>query len=187
MKFRYFDIFNIMKFLGGGVIDAINITGGETSINMINTHWPLYILSVTGLAYKNGLFIFMLRQFFRNLPAELEESACLDGAGVMKTFVSIILPLSVTMMITVFMFSFCWQWTDKFYTSLFFTTAGEPLLPKIIKIPKSLDTQYAGQSLYTAAINNTAGILIIAPLIVLYLFGQKYIVQGIESSGLTAQ
>lgn len=187
MKFRYFDILNIMKFLGGGVIDAINITGGETSINMINTHWPLYILSVTGLAYKNGLFIFMLRQFFRNLPAELEESACLDGAGVMKTFVSIILPLSVTMMITVFMFSFCWQWTDKFYTSLFFTTAGEPLLPKIIKIPKSLDTQYAGQSLYTAAINNTAGILIIAPLIVLYLFGQKYIVQGIESSGLTAQ
>ena len=91
------------------------------------------------------------------------------------------------MMITVFMFSFCWQWTDKFYTSLFFTTAGEPLLPKIIKIPKSLDTQYAGQSLYTAAINNTSGILIIAPLIVLYLFGQKYIVQGIESSGLTAQ
>lgn len=187
MKFRYFDILGIVNFLGGGVIDAVNLTDGATSINMINTNFPLYILSITGLAYKNGLFIFMLRQFFRNLPDELEESAYLDGSGVFRTFISIILPLSVTMMVTVFMFSFCWQWTDNFYTNLFFTTAGDKLLPDIIKIPKSLDTNYAGQSLYTSAINNTCGILIIAPLIILYLFGQKYIVQGIESSGLTAQ
>ena len=186
MKFRYFDILGIFNVLGGGVVDWINILD-DTSLNLINTNWPLYILSFTGLAYKNGLFIFMLRQFFRNLPNELEESAYLDGSGVFRTFVSIIIPLSTTMMITVFMFSFCWQWTDNFYTKLFYTTAGDKLLPDIIKIPKSLDTNYAGQALYTAAINNTAGILIIAPLIVLYLFGQKYIVQGIESSGLTAQ
>ncbi len=188
MKFRYFDILGIINLLGGGgFIDGLNLTGGVTSINFINTNVPLYILSLTGLGFKNGLFIFMLRQFFRNLPAELEESAYLDGSGVFRTFISIILPLSVTMMVTVFMFSFCWQWTDNFYTKLFFTTAGDKLLPDIIKTPKSLDTNYAGQQLYSAAINNTCGILIIAPLIVLYLFGQKYIVQGIESSGLTAQ
>ena len=48
-----------------------------------------------------------------------------------------------------------------------------------------LDTNYAGQALYTAAIRNACGILIIAPLIVLYLFGQRYIVEGIERSGIT--
>ena len=104
----------------------------------------------------------------------------------MRTFFSIIIPLSTTMMITVFMFAFCWQWTDNFYTELFYTTAGKKLLPDIIKIPKSLDTNYAGQSLYSSAITNTCGIMIIAPLIILYLFGQRYIVQGIERSGLTA-
>ena len=186
MKFRYFDILGIMNFLGGGVVDAINITGGKTSINFINTNWPLYILSLTGLAYKNGLYIFMLRQFFIGIPDELEESAYLDGSSIMRTFFSIIIPLSTTMMITVFMFAFCWQWTDNFYTDLFYTTAGDKLLPDIIKIPKSLDTNYAGQSLYSSAITNTCGILIITPLIILYLFGQRYIVQGIERSGLTA-
>lgn len=185
MKFRYFDILGIVNFLGGGVIDAINVLDGTTSINFINSDWPLYIMSITGLAYKNGLFIFLLRQFYRGIPDELEESAYLDGSGVFRTFISIIIPLSVTMMITVFMFSFCWQWTDNFYTELFYTTAGKKLLPDIIKIPKSLDTNYAGQALYTAAINNTCGIMIMAPLIVLYLFGQKYIVQGIERSGIT--
>ena len=185
MKFRYFDILGIVNLLGGGLIDAINLTDGMTSINMINTNWPLYIMSLTGLAYKNGLYIFLLRQFYRGIPDELEESAYLDGSGVFRTFFSIIIPLSVTMLITVFMFSFCWQWTDNFYTNLFYTTAGDKLLPDIIKIPKSLDVNYAGQSLYTSAITNTCGILIIAPLIVLYLFGQRYIVQGIERSGIT--
>ncbi len=185
MKFRYFDILGIVNFLGGGLIDAINILDGTTSINFINTNWPLYIMSVTGLAYKNGLYIFLLRQFYRGIPDELEESAYLDGSGVFRTFFSIIIPLSTTMMITVFMFAFCWQWTDNFYTELFYTTAGAKLLPDIIKIPKSLDTNYAGQALYTSAINNTCGILIMAPLIILYLFGQRYIVQGIERSGIT--
>ena len=186
MKFRYFDILGIVNLLGGGVIDALNVTGGVTSINFINSNWPLYILSITGLGYKNGLYIFMLRQFYRGIPNELEESAYLDGSGVFRTFFSIIIPLSMTMMITVFMFAFCWQWTDNFYTELFYTTAGAKLLPDIIKVPKSLDTNYAGQALYTAAINNTCGILIMLPLIILYLFGQRYIVQGIERSGLTA-
>ncbi|MBE6598321.1 MAG: carbohydrate ABC transporter permease [Ruminococcaceae bacterium] len=184
MKFRYFDIFGIVNLLGGGVIDSFRVLE-ETSINMINTNWPLYILSATGLAYKNGLYIFLMRQFFKGIPDELEESAYLDGYGVFKTFFKIIIPLSVTMMITVFMFSFCWQWTDNFYTEMFYTTTGDLLLPDIVKVPKSIDTNYAAKEMYTSAIRNTCGILIVAPLIVLYLFGQKYIVQGIERSGIT--
>ncbi len=180
MKFRYFDVLGIVKLIG-------NITGGDTSLNFINSNVPLYILSMTGLGFKNGLFIFLLRQFFRSsIPDELEESAYLDGSGVFRTFVSIIIPLSVTMLVTVFMFSFCWQWTDNFYTDLFYTSSGPILLDDIIKIPRSLNTTYAGQALYTSAIYNTSGILILAPLIVLYLFGQRYIVEGIARSGLTA-
>ncbi len=189
MKFRYFDIFGIIKLLSGGVTESFNILGslldGDTSISLLNTNIPLYIMSATGIAYKNGLYIFLLRQFFRGIPDELEESAYLDGSGVFRTFFSIIIPLSGTMLITVFMFAFCWQWTDNFYTEMFYTSGGPHLLPDIIKIPKSLDVDFAGRDLYTAAINNTSGILILIPLIIMYLFGQKYIVQGIERSGIT--
>ena len=156
-------------------------------ITLTNSYWPLIILSLTGLAFKNGLYIFMLRQFFRGVPDELEESAYIDGSGVFRTFFTIILPLSVPMMITVFLFAFSWQWTDDFYTGLFFTATNETvLMPDIIGVPTSLTNDYAGQNLYYAAIRNTCGLMIIAPLIVMYLFCQRYLVQGIERSGLTA-
>ncbi|MBE6542033.1 MAG: carbohydrate ABC transporter permease, partial [Ruminococcaceae bacterium] len=127
-----------------------------------------------------------LRQFYRGIPDELEESAYLDGSGVFRTYLSIIVPLSTTMLITVFMFAFCWQWTDNFYTDFLYTTAGPKLLDDIIKMPKSLSSGTAGAELYSAAVSNTCGLMILFPLIILYLFGQKFIVQGIAHSGLTA-
>jgi len=202
MKFRYFDFLGIFGFLSGGSLNIFGFTFLEGVIdiipnswkfwtssgwNLCNTYVPLLVLSATGLAFKNGLYIFMLRQFFRGIPDSLEESAYIDGAGNFRTFIQIVLPMSVPMLITVFLFSFCWQWTDNFYTELFFTTTKTVLMPDIIDIPKSLKTDYAGQSLYYAAIRNTCGLCIIAPLIILYLFGQRYLVEGIERSGLTAE
>lgn len=82
--------------------------------------------------------------------------------------------------------AFSWQWTDQFYTGLFFTGTDKMwLMPDLIAdIPASLKTNYAGQTLYYNVIQNTAGIMIIAPLVIMYLFCQKYLVQGIERSGL---
>ena len=156
----------------------------QAGINLCNTYFPMVLLSLTGLAFKNGLYIFLMRQFFRGIPDELEESAYMDGSGTFRTFMQIILPLSVTMMITVFLFSFCWQWTDDFYTGLFFNSTNVNLLVKIVDIPSSLKLEYAGQDLYYSAIRNTCGLMIILPLVVLYAFCQRYLVQGIEHSGI---
>ncbi len=200
MNFRYFDIFEIFGFLAGGGITIFGKTflAGAIDIipdtlkwwtaeglNLTNKFWPMILLSLSGIAFKNGLYIFMLRQFFRGVPDELEESAYIDGSGTIRTFISIILPLSIPMMITVFLFAFSWQWTDNFYTNLFFTTTQTTLMPDIVGIPQSLTTTYAGQSLYYAAIRNTCGLMIIAPLVILYLFCQRFLIQGIERSGIT--
>ena len=213
MAFRYFDVFGIIKLLSGGAsigvesIDQalanISIFNSESSselirqiaregsINLKNTFWPMIILSITGLAFKNGLYIFMLRQFFRGIPDSLEESAYIDGSGDFRTFFQIILPMSVPMLITVFLFSFCWQWTDQFYVGLFFDQDTTPMLSKLYQnIPNdivSLTYEYEGQALYVPAIRNTCGIMVILPLVVLYAFLQRYLVEGIERSGLTAE
>ncbi len=152
----------------------------------INTFYPLYLLSLGGLAFKNGLFIFMMRQFFRGVPDELEESAYIDGYGPIKTFFKIIVPISIPMMITVFLFAFSWQWMDNFYSDLFFSDIGPKFFPDVIfKIPKGLETSgFAGQNLFESAIRNTSGLLILTPLLVVYLFCQRYLVQGIERSGI---
>lgn len=183
MKFRYFDILGIFNLLGGGVFEGLKVIP-FTSLNLNNSYWPLALLSLGGLAFKNGLYIFMMRQFFRGVPDELEESAYIDGSGTFRTFIQIILPLSVPMMITIFLFAFSWQWTDNFYTTVFFTKASKVLMPNIIAIPKTLDTQYAAQNLYESAIRNTCGLLILAPLLVIYVFMQNYLVGGIERSGI---
>lgn len=199
ITFQKFDIWGILSLLSGhagdtgiAVLDkalsSIHLINMESSgINLLNTYWPMMILSATGLAFKNGLYIFMLRQFFSGVPDALEESAYIDGSGTFRTFLTIILPLSVPMMITVFLFAFCWQWTDDFYTGLFFTKQDIMTMPKLTsEIPTSLKTEYAGQNMYYAAIRNTIGICIIMPLVILYAFCQNFLVQGIERSGLTA-
>ena len=214
MEFRYFDILGIVRLLKGGGIqifglnikdlgpgvaaffekinilpDVIPITkkGIEVTssgINLLNTYLPLILLSLGGLAFKNGLYVFLLRQFFRGMPDELEESAYMDGCGPFHTFVRIILPNSIPMLITVFLFAFCWQWTDDYYTGLFFSSMNTSLLVKIVAVPPSLSTSYAGTELYNTAIRNTCGIMIIFPLVILYAFCQNFLVQGIEHSGI---
>ncbi len=195
--FQDFDLAGpINTILGGpGLFQALDQLGGNAEaagLNMMNTYFPFIILSIFGIGFKNGLYIFLLRQFFRGVPDELEESAYIDGSGVFKTFVKIILPLSIPMMITVFLFAFSWQWTDSFYTNLFISpNSGVPLLVHLIeKTPASLireaNSFTAVSSLIYSAIRGTTGIMLILPLVIVYVFCQKFLVQGIERSGLTA-
>ena len=190
LHFRYFDIAGILSFLSGGVIPGIKLINLPYGIALTNTFLPFIILSITGLAFKNGLYIFMLRQFFRGIPDSLEESAYIDGSGDFKTFIKVIIPMSVPMMITVFLFAFCWQWTDLFYTKMFFS-GNSPLTlnaDAFMKAPTTLTTMQDGLDNYVIpACTNAAKILLISPLIILYVFLQRYLVEGIERSGLTAE
>ena len=209
--FSGFDVFGIFQFLGGGGISlfgweftnetlaGIDIFNPEWKrftaggLDLLNSYWPFILLSLCGLAFKNGLYIFLLRQFFMGVPDELEESAYIDGSGVFRTFFTIILPLSIPMMVTVFLFSFSWCWTDNFYTSnaLFFpdsSTAPYLLTTDIgSKVPTTLvDSNFPAVTLYEGAVKNTGGLMVIMPLVIIYIFCQKSLVQGIERSGLTA-
>ena len=196
-QFRYFDILGFFKFWSGGaatniswlgwldnILSKIRILPFAEGFNLVETVFPLLILSVCGLALKNGLYVFMLRQFFRGVPDELEESAYLDGANTFRTFIQVILPISVPMMITVFLFAFCWQWTDDFYIPLFFAPKRPVLMTYInytLPLP-SIAAQYPSTA--KTAMMYGCGLMACSPLAVLYLFCQKYLVQGIERSGI---
>jgi len=98
------------RFFGVQEIAYIKLTDGIL---------PYFILSLTGLGLRNGLYIFLMSQFFKGMPHELEEAAYIDGYGPVKTFFKIMLPNTMNMMIAVFVLSFSWQWTDVFYSNLF--------------------------------------------------------------------
>ena len=149
-----------------------------SDINLVGEMWPVVILSATGLGLKSGLYIYLMRQFFRGLPKELENSAYIDGAGFFRTFFSIMLPNAANMMITVFLFAFTWQWTDTTYNSMLLRNM------EILSIKAKIVASSITDEAQIAAINDTACPLIIFPLLIVFLFAQRYFIQSIERSGL---
>lgn len=179
MKYRFFDIFGIFRLLTGG------------PVNLLDTWWPFILQAATTMGVRNGLYIYMLRQFFKNMPKELEEAAFVDGCGKLRTFVRIMLPSSVPMMVTVFLFGFVWQWTDSFYTSLYLNKV-QVMSTALSSLAANVYRQYEGfggsmsfiSPGFVSMINNTGTMLAILPLVALYVFCQRYFVEGIERSGI---
>lgn len=173
MQFRYFNIFPLLN------------GSGASGINLINTVFPFLFLSATAVGFKNGLYIFMLRQFFKNMPVAIEEAAYIDGCSTFKTFYKIMLPGAVPMMVTVFLFSFVWQWNDYYYTAIL-----GPSLPVFSAMINNIGYNICNldndvwNGLQIMIYNNVAILLHMVPLLILYVFTQRFFVQSIERSGL---
>ena len=171
LKFRYFDIFGLFKLIG------------IKQYNMIGSLIPTIILSITGYGFKNGLYIFIMRQFYKGIPEEIEEAAAIDGYGTLGTYFRIVLPMAIPMMITIFMFAFSWAWTDTFYANIFFSSRFKVLAIAVFSMP--VLSQVGGLAEYNGTlILNTAVLMAIVPLILIYIFAQRWIIAGIERSGL---
>ena len=167
LNFRYFDLFGLLK--GGG-------------FDLIGTYWPFMLTALTGTGAKNGLFIFIARQHFRGMPKALEESAYIDGAGQFRTFWRIMLPGAGSILLVIFLFSFVWQWNDIFYTSIFMR-GGLNLLPFSLR---NLIGKYhwSISDEFKTIVNNTGMFLFILPLLILYVFLQRYFIESIERTGI---
>jgi multiple sugar transport system permease protein len=170
-KFRYFDIYGILGLLGA------------EKIKLVETVLPSTILSATALGLKNGLYIFVMRQFFKGVPQELNEAAWVDGCNPIRAFFSTMLPLAKPMLISVFLLSFAWQWTDTFYSGLF--NRSMTVLPMILnKVTAIASESISNGTMMSSVMQNTAVVMIIAPLFIFYLVFQKQLIQGIERSGI---
>ena len=174
LQFQYFSPLSIFTL-------GMSLKG----INLIGTPWPLLILSATAVGFKNGLYIFMLRQHFKNLPKALEEAASIDGCGAFQSFFRVVLPGALPMMASILLFSFVWQWNDYFYTTIL--TPGMKIFTTVLSGTGSSIARMDGQvigNMQNMLYDSAAFVLFIIPLIVLYLFTQKGFVQSIERSGL---
>ena len=172
LHFRYFNLFG----------KTVNLRG-----NML----PYIMMCLTCQGLKNGLYIYMIRQFFMGFPFELEEAAYVDGCGPLKTFVRIMVPGAKPIITSCFLFSFVWQWTDGFYASLFLgkiQLLSISLSNVVEKLGAYLTKLYGGSTLvsvgYSNAILSTATLLAIFPVIILYVFCQRMFVESLASTGV---
>ncbi|GAF63860.1 ABC transporter permease protein [Bacillus sp. TS-2] len=174
LQFRFFDVFGLYEFFTG-----------NQGVNLLDTFWPFILMAIVAQGYKNGLYIFLLRQYFKGLPKELEEAAYIDGCNAFKTFYKIMLPSAIPMLMTVFLFSFVWQWTDSFYTGLYLSnyTVMSGALGSLASTVYSDELSFVSPAL-VSLMNNTGTILVILPMFILYLLAQRYFVESIERSGI---
>lgn len=179
LHFKFFDILGIFKAILG------------QPVNMLQSPAPYYLLSATCMGLKNGLYIYMIRQFFAGVPVSLEEAAYVDGCSTFKTFWRVILPDALPVLVSCFLFSFVWQWTDTFYSGLFMPSI-KMLARELSGIADRVNSyvsvqlgQMGGASMgYQQQIVSTGTMVTIAPLLILYLFAQKGFVESIAASGL---
>ena len=161
-----------------------------------------YVTSITGQGIRAALFIFLFRQFFRGIPVELEESAQIDGAGIVRTFLSVMLPNARGVITTVALFAFVWQWNDVYYTNMYEVSgdtypmltsklinmservAGLILQPQYVNIVKEVGEGITKNALFTETLLNTAALMIMTPLLIGYLFVQRLFIEGVERSGI---
>ena len=178
LNFRFFDIFGIFKFFKG------------STINLHNSTIPYLLLSASCMGLKNGLYIFIVRQYFRGVPKELEEAAYVDGCGNLSTFIRIMLPDARPVITSCFLFAFVWQWTDSFYSKMF--------LGKVVLLSKRLTSitgllsdynlvMYGSGKIseaYSQMMISTGMIMTIIPLLIIYIVAQKGFVESINQTGL---
>lgn len=141
----------------------------------IDTYIPFYALAALA-CYP--FFIFMLVQFLRGIPRDLDESAYIDGCGTFCTLMQIILPLMKPSLFSAALFQFMWTYND-YFNSLIFINSGKKYTVSLA-LRLSLDSESVinwGKIMATSFV-------VVLPLILLFFMAQKYFVEGIATSGL---
>lgn len=144
-----------------------------SKLHLTNTLWAI-ILPGTFSAFG----IFLLRQHFLTLPLDFEEAAKLDGAGRLRTFVQVMLPLSGPPLATLGILTFTYWWNDLLMPLVMINDTEKQTLPVGLVL---LAGRFSTGSLGTIAAGIT---LAVVPVLIVFLLAQRYIVQSIASSGV---
>ncbi|MFB9660408.1 carbohydrate ABC transporter permease [Glycomyces mayteni] len=145
------------------------------NLGMINTYWPLLLGKFLA---TDAFFVFLMIQFIRGLPRELDEAAVIDGAGHPRIFFSIILPLMKPALVTSAIFAFIWSWNDFFGPLLYLKEPGMYTMPLALRlyVDQTSTSDYGAQM--------AMAILALLPVLLFFFAFQRQLVGGVATQGL---
>ena len=144
-------------------------------LHMVNTFWPLLLGKFLA---TEAFFVFLLVQFMRGVPRDLDEAARIDGAGHFRIFAQIMLPLMRPALVTCSIFAFIHSWNDFFGPLLYLKT------PDLYTMPIALRLYVDSTSASNFGAQMAMAVLALLPVLMFFLVFQRYIVGGIATSGL---
>ncbi|MET3848124.1 MULTISPECIES: carbohydrate ABC transporter permease [unclassified Paenibacillus] len=152
-------------------------------VGWVDTYFPMIIPTLFGHGLKGALYVIIYRQFFSVLPKELEEAAKIDGASIYRVFFKVMLPIATPAIVVVFLFSFVWSWNDSYFPMMFlFKMQDVPLSIALAKATAAAGTNEG--KIFAQSIEMAKSFLSVMPPLVLYIFTQRWFVEGVERTGL---
>jgi multiple sugar transport system permease protein len=145
-----------------------------SKLGWVNTFYPLIVPTFFG---GSAFFIFLLRQFFRSIPIDLDEAARIDGCSSLRIYSQIIMPLSKPVLTTVVLFSFIWGWNDFWGPLIYLQSNDKKTLALGLSVFQGI---YQTEYHYLMA----ATLVVLLPVIILFIMAQRYFVKGIVMTGI---
>lgn len=146
-----------------------------SNLGLVNTFVPLILPKFLA---TDAFFIFLMVQFIRGIPRQLDEAASIDGAGPFRVFWSIILPLMKPALITTAIFTFIWTWNDFFGQLIYLTDSS------VFTVPIALNALVDSESNQGTGTLMAMSVLSLIPLLLFFAFAQKHLIRGIATTGL---
>lgn len=143
------------------------------SFGWIDSYYPLIIPAFFGSPF----FIFLLRQFLKTIPKDLDEAARIDGCGSLRLFFQVLLPLCKPVLSTIMIFSFIWTWNDFWGPLVYLRSADKKTLALGLQVFQGI---YQTEYHYLMA----ASLVVLLPVLIIYIFFQRYFTQGMIMSGM---
>jgi multiple sugar transport system permease protein len=150
----------------------------------LNSYWPFLGPAAVGMGLRGALFVFIFRQFFKGMPWELEDAARIDGAGPFRVFFSIMLPPAQPAIVVVFLFSFVWHWNDSLQPTIYLSDVDKYFMMQRLAAVEAALADMRYRAMWGTGVIMTSALLVVLPLLILYLFTQRFFVESIERTGL---
>lgn len=144
-------------------------------MGLVNTFWPLILPKFLA---TDAFFVFLMVQFIRGLPRDLDEAARIDGCGPFRTFWYVIAPLLRPAMITTAIFTFIWTWNDFFTQLIYLNSPSKYTLPLALQIFVDQTSESAFGPMFAMSV------LALVPIGLFFVAFQRFLVEGVATSGL---
>ncbi|MFD6099241.1 carbohydrate ABC transporter permease [Nocardiopsis flavescens] len=146
-----------------------------SQLGWVNTYLPLLIPKFLA---TDAFFVFLMVQFIRGIPRDLDRAAAIDGAGPFRVFWHIIFPLMRPALVTTTIFTFIWTWND-FFTPLIYLTSTD-----MYTVPVALNSMVSSESQQGIGMLFAMSLLSLAPVLAFFVFAQRYLIRGVATTGL---
>jgi len=148
------------------------------SLGLVGGDWPYLPLLIPHFLATEAFFVFLMVQFMRGIPRELDEAAKIDGASAFGVFRHVILPLSRPALVTTAIFSFIWTWNDFFRQLVYLSKLDDYTVPVALTLFIDSTSQSAVGPMFAMSV------LSLLPVFLFFLAFQRLLVEGINTSGI---